>query len=170
MKVAFAKLQQIIDRPTNALSDVNREEWAVIFQLVPFIPKDQRTVHDKHTKKTTRLNHMLIKIAVRISRDTNHNSGCFAKLRNAHRRKKHYRRHTRDWRCATRPTLRRRCSVTCPCLRNLDYRTCSCSWLRLHHSLSDHSRMTSSSSGIRDCHVCWKDVSSTCRYDHVYCL
>uniref|UniRef100_A0A9J8ANR7 Centromere-associated protein E n=1 Tax=Cyprinus carpio carpio TaxID=630221 RepID=A0A9J8ANR7_CYPCA len=63
MQVAFAKLQQIIDRPTNALSDVNREEWAVIFQLVPFIPKDQRTVHDKHTKKTTRLNHVLIKIA-----------------------------------------------------------------------------------------------------------
>ncbi|XP_059408289.1 centromere-associated protein E isoform X5 [Carassius carassius] len=63
MQAAFVKLQQIIDRPTNALSDVNREEWAVIFQLVPFIPKDQRMVHDKHTKKTTRLNHVLIKIA-----------------------------------------------------------------------------------------------------------
>ncbi|XP_016297019.1 centromere-associated protein E-like [Sinocyclocheilus anshuiensis] len=63
MQAAFAKLQQIIDRPSNALTDVNREEWAVIFQLVPFIPKDQRTIHDKHTKKTTRLNHVLIKIA-----------------------------------------------------------------------------------------------------------
>ncbi|XP_026110617.1 centromere-associated protein E isoform X1 [Carassius auratus] len=63
MQAAFMKLQQIIDRPTNTLSDVNREEWAVIFQLVPFIPKDQRMVHDKHTKKTTRLNHVLIKIA-----------------------------------------------------------------------------------------------------------
>ncbi|XP_052427628.1 centromere-associated protein E isoform X2 [Carassius gibelio] len=63
MQAAFVKLQEIIDRPTNTLSDVNREEWAVIFQLVPFIPKDQRMVHDKHTKKTTRLNHVLIKIA-----------------------------------------------------------------------------------------------------------
>ncbi|XP_016113871.1 centromere-associated protein E [Sinocyclocheilus grahami] len=63
LQAAFAKLQQIIDRPSNALTDVNREEWAVIFQLVPFIPKDQRAVHDKHTKKTTRLNHVLIKIA-----------------------------------------------------------------------------------------------------------
>ncbi|KAK2908448.1 hypothetical protein Q8A67_004285 [Cirrhinus molitorella] len=63
LQAAFAKLQLFIDHPTNALDKANREEWSVIFQLVQFIPKDQRKVHDTHTKKTTRLNHVLIKIA-----------------------------------------------------------------------------------------------------------
>ncbi|XP_050974649.1 centromere-associated protein E isoform X3 [Labeo rohita] len=63
LQAAFAKLQLIIDRPTDALVEVNRDEWAVIYQLVRFIPKEQRTVHYIHTKKTTRLNHVLIKIA-----------------------------------------------------------------------------------------------------------
>ncbi|XP_073698964.1 uncharacterized protein [Garra rufa] len=62
LQSVFAKLQLIIDRPTKALAEVNREEWAVIYQLVRFIPKEQRTVHDTHTKKTTRLNLVLIKI------------------------------------------------------------------------------------------------------------
>lgn len=66
VKAAFAKLQQIIDRPTDALSDVNREEWTVIYQLLQFIPLAQRSVHATHTTKTTRLNHVLIKTAVRV--------------------------------------------------------------------------------------------------------
>lgn len=68
VKAAFAKLQLIIDRPTDALSDVNREEWTVIYQLLPFIPLAQRSVHATHTTKTTRLNHVLIKTAVRVGR------------------------------------------------------------------------------------------------------
>lgn len=155
MKAAFAKLQLIIDRPTDALVEVNRDEWAVIYQLVRFIPKEQRTVHYIHTKKTTRLNHVLIKIAVRVSKDANHNDhhlirGCFVKLRNSNIRKKHCRRHTGDWHSATRRTLRRRCSVTWPRSRSLDCRTSSCSRLSLRHGLSERSRMTSSRSGIRD--------------------
>ncbi|XP_067259077.1 centromere-associated protein E isoform X2 [Chanodichthys erythropterus] len=63
LQAAFAKLQLIIDRPTDALSDVNREEWTVIYQLLPFIPLAQRSVHVTHTTKTTRLNHLLIKTA-----------------------------------------------------------------------------------------------------------
>ncbi|KAK9980433.1 hypothetical protein ABG768_000041 [Culter alburnus] len=63
LQAAFAKLQLIIDRPTDALSDVNREEWTVIYQLLPFIPLAQRSVHATHTTKTTRLNHVLIKTA-----------------------------------------------------------------------------------------------------------
>ncbi|KAF4119173.1 hypothetical protein G5714_001224 [Onychostoma macrolepis] len=62
LQAAFATLQLIIDRPTDALADTNREEWAVIYQLLQIIPKDQRTVVVTHTKKTTRLNHVLIKI------------------------------------------------------------------------------------------------------------
>ncbi|XP_048054189.1 centromere-associated protein E isoform X2 [Megalobrama amblycephala] len=63
LQAAFAKLQLIIDRPTDALSDVNREEWTVIYQLLQFIPLAQRSVHATHTTKTTRLNHVLIKTA-----------------------------------------------------------------------------------------------------------
>ncbi|XP_016422132.1 centromere-associated protein E-like isoform X3 [Sinocyclocheilus rhinocerous] len=63
LQAAFATLQLIIDRPTNALAAINREEWAVIYQLLQIIPKNQRTVVVTHTKKTTRLNHVLIKIA-----------------------------------------------------------------------------------------------------------
>ncbi|XP_016115359.1 centromere-associated protein E-like [Sinocyclocheilus grahami] len=63
LQEAFATLQLIIDRPTNALAAINREEWAVIYQLLQIIPKNQRTVVVTHTKKTTRLNHVLIKIA-----------------------------------------------------------------------------------------------------------
>ncbi|XDV14395.1 hypothetical protein PO909_014659, partial [Leuciscus waleckii] len=63
LQAAFAKLQLIIDRPTDALHDVNREEWAVIYPLVQFIPVAQRNVHAMHTTKTTRLNNMLIEIA-----------------------------------------------------------------------------------------------------------
>ncbi|XP_056320055.1 centromere-associated protein E isoform X2 [Danio aesculapii] len=61
LQTAFAELQQIMERPVDQLSDVNREEWAVLYQLVPFIPKDRRNT--THTKKTTRLNHVIIKIA-----------------------------------------------------------------------------------------------------------
>ncbi|KAK7162327.1 hypothetical protein R3I94_004856 [Phoxinus phoxinus] len=63
LQAAFAKLQRIIDRPTDALHDVNREEWAVIYPLVQFIPVAQRSVHAIHTTETTRLNNVLIKIA-----------------------------------------------------------------------------------------------------------
>ncbi|XP_051759204.1 centromere-associated protein E isoform X4 [Ctenopharyngodon idella] len=63
LQAAFAKLQLIIDRPTDALSEVNREEWTVIYQLLQFIPLAQRSVHATHTTKTTRLNHVLIKTA-----------------------------------------------------------------------------------------------------------
>ncbi|XP_016349657.1 centromere-associated protein E-like isoform X2 [Sinocyclocheilus anshuiensis] len=63
LQAAFATLQLIIDRPTNALAAINREEWAVIYQLLQIIPKNRRTVVVTHTKKTTRLNHVLIKIA-----------------------------------------------------------------------------------------------------------
>ncbi|XP_056102973.1 centromere-associated protein E isoform X2 [Rhinichthys klamathensis goyatoka] len=63
LQAAFAKLQLIVDRPTDALHDVNRDEWAVIYPLVQFIPAAQRNVHAMHTTKTTRLNNVLIKIA-----------------------------------------------------------------------------------------------------------
>uniref|UniRef100_A0A9J8BZ24 Centromere-associated protein E n=1 Tax=Cyprinus carpio carpio TaxID=630221 RepID=A0A9J8BZ24_CYPCA len=63
LQAVFAALQLIIDRPTNALAAINREEWAVIYQLLQIIPKTQRTVVVTHTKKTTRLNHVLIKSA-----------------------------------------------------------------------------------------------------------
>ncbi|XP_077094163.1 centromere-associated protein E [Siphateles boraxobius] len=63
LQAAFAKLQLIVDRPTDALQDVNREEWAVIYQLLRFIPLAQRNVHAVHTTKTTRLNNVLLKIA-----------------------------------------------------------------------------------------------------------
>ncbi|XP_005168062.1 centromere-associated protein E isoform X1 [Danio rerio] len=63
LQTAFTKLQQIMERPVDQLSDVNREEWAVLYQLVPFIPKERRTINATHTKKTTRLNHAIIKIA-----------------------------------------------------------------------------------------------------------
>lgn len=63
LQTAFTKLQQIMERPVDQLSDVNREEWAVLYQLVPFIPKERRNINATHTKKTTRLNHAIIKIA-----------------------------------------------------------------------------------------------------------
>jgi len=66
VQAAFATLQLIIDRPTDALADANRDEWIVIYQLLQIIPKDQRTAVVTHTKKTTRLNHVLIKTAVRV--------------------------------------------------------------------------------------------------------
>ncbi|XP_043104393.1 centromere-associated protein E isoform X2 [Puntigrus tetrazona] len=62
LQAVLAELQMISERPTDALADVNREEWAVIHQLLQIIPKNQRTVGVSHTKKTTRLNHVLIKI------------------------------------------------------------------------------------------------------------
>ncbi|KAG1939269.1 centromere-associated protein E [Pimephales promelas] len=63
LQAAFAKLQLIVDRPTDALHDVNRDEWAVIFPLIQFIPVAQRNVHAMHTTKTTRLNNVLVKMA-----------------------------------------------------------------------------------------------------------
>ncbi|XP_067298423.1 centromere-associated protein E isoform X2 [Pseudorasbora parva] len=63
LQAAFARLQLVIDHPTDALSEVNREEWAVLYQLVQFIPVAQRNVYATHTKKTTALNNVLINIA-----------------------------------------------------------------------------------------------------------
>ncbi|KAA0722652.1 E Centromere protein [Triplophysa tibetana] len=61
LQVTFRKLQDIVDHPSDALADVNRAEWTVIYQLLAFIPKSQRSVHGELTLRTTQLNHVLLK-------------------------------------------------------------------------------------------------------------
>ncbi|XP_057188769.1 centromere-associated protein E isoform X2 [Triplophysa rosa] len=68
LQVAFRKLQDIVDHPSDSLADVNRAEWTVIYQLLAFIPKSQRSVHGELTLRTTQLNHVLLKTAETFKR------------------------------------------------------------------------------------------------------
>lgn len=67
MKVTFRKLQDIVDHPSDSFADVNRAECTVIYQLLAFIPKSQRSIHGELTLRTTQLNHVLLKTAVSLN-------------------------------------------------------------------------------------------------------
>ncbi|XP_034156118.2 centromere-associated protein E isoform X2 [Pangasianodon hypophthalmus] len=70
LKVAFLKLQAIIDRPKpkDHLADGNSKENALFCQLLPFVPMSYRTVFTCLTSKTSHLDDLLRKNEVALQR------------------------------------------------------------------------------------------------------
>ncbi|XP_027012210.2 centromere-associated protein E isoform X2 [Tachysurus fulvidraco] len=70
LKVAFFKLQAIIDRlkPKDHLADGNSEENALFYQLLPFVPRSHRSVFAALTSKTIHLDDLLRKNEVTLQK------------------------------------------------------------------------------------------------------
>ncbi|TRY92738.1 hypothetical protein DNTS_024825 [Danionella cerebrum] len=60
-QMAFAKLQQVVDGPTDPLSDLKAEENLLLLELLKCIPMTQRKPHAEYTRATTNLNCVLLK-------------------------------------------------------------------------------------------------------------